>query len=268
MDPNEAQINMTGTQATLYEVRQGAAWITLNRPENRNALSAILVNELYAHLQQANQDPQVRSIVITGNGPAFCAGADLKSPPGESIDGGGKAVPYPDVLASILNSEKPVIAAVNGAAFAGGLGLVGAADIVITVDDVQFSFSEVRIGVIPAVISVVCLPKLGRHFGMKLFLTGERFSGTQAVTYGLAHRAVPAEQLRAAVQAEIDMINLGGPLAVAACKKLVQRIPTLSTEAGFAEAGAWSVRMFKSDEGTEGMQAFRDKRQPSWVAQD
>jgi methylglutaconyl-CoA hydratase len=259
---------MTGTQATLYEVRQGAAWITLNRPENRNALSATLVNELYGHLQQANQDPLVRSIVITGNGPAFCAGADLKSPPGQSIDGGGKAVPYPEVLASILNSEKPVIAAINGAAFAGGLGLVGAADIVITVEDVQFSFSEVRIGVIPAVISVVCLPKLGPHYGMKLFLTGERFTGAQAVTYGLAHRAVPKDQLHAAVQEEIDMINLGGPLAVVECKKLVRRIPTLSTEAGFAEAGEWSVRMFKSDEGTEGMQAFREKRQPGWVPQD
>ena len=138
MDPNEAQINMTGTQATLYEVRQGAAWITLNRPENRNALSAILVNELYAHLQQANQDPQVRSIVITGNGPAFCAGADLKSPPGESIDGGGKAVPYPDVLASILNSEKPVIAAVNGFALGWGMELALMADIRVASETAKF----------------------------------------------------------------------------------------------------------------------------------
>ena len=183
---------MSQLEATLYDVKDGAAWITLNRPENRNALSAALVNELYHHLLEANKDPAVRSIVITGNGTAFCAGADLKSPPGASIDGGGEAVPYPDVLKQIVNSEKPVIAAVNGAAFAGGLGLVGAADIVITVQDVQFSFSEVRIGVIPAVISVVCLPKLGTHHGMKLFLTGERFTGQQAVDFGLAHRAVPA----------------------------------------------------------------------------
>ena len=146
---------MSGTEATLYEVAGGAAWITLNRPENRNALSAVLVNELNEHLITANNDPDVRSIVITGSDPAFCAGADLKSPPGEAIDGGGKSVPYPDVLTRILDSQKPVIVAVNGAAFAGGLGLVGAADIVITAEDVQFSFSEVRIGVIPAVISVV-----------------------------------------------------------------------------------------------------------------
>ena len=219
---------MSQLEATLYDVKDGAAWITLNRPENRNALSAALVNELYHHLLEANKDPAVRSIVITGNGTAFCAGADLKSPPGASIDGGGEAVPYPDVLKQIVNSEKPVIAAVNGAAFAGGLGLVGAADIVITVQDVQFSFSEVRIGVIPAVISVVCLPKLGTHHGMKLFLTGERFTGQQAVDFGLAHRAVPAAQLIEAVQEEIDMINLGGPNAIIECKKLVRQVPGLS----------------------------------------
>ncbi|MDB3989557.1 enoyl-CoA hydratase-related protein [Pseudomonadales bacterium] len=259
---------MSGTEATLYEVARGAAWITLNRPENRNALSAVLVNELNEHLITANNDPDVRSIVITGSDPAFCAGADLKSPPGEAIDGGGKSVPYPDVLTRILDSQKPVIVAVNGAAFAGGLGLVGAADIVITAEDVQFSFSEVRIGVIPAVISVVCLPKLGTHHGMKLFLTGERFTGSQAVDFGLAHRAVPKDQLKSAVQEEIDMINLGGPNAVVECKKLVRRVSELDIAQGFAETGDWSVRMFKSEEGAEGMKAFREKRKPSWVPED
>ena len=257
---------MSQLEATLYNVKDGAAWITLNRPENRNALSAALVNELYHHLLEANKDPAVRSIVITGNGTAFCAGADLKSPPGASIDGGGEAVPYPDVLKQIVNSEKPVIAAVNGAAFAGGLGLVGAADIVVTVQDVQFSFSEVRIGVIPAVISVVCLPKLGTHHGMKLFLTGERFTGQQAVDFGLAHRAVPAAQLIEAVQEEIDMINLGGPNAIIECKKLVRQVPGLSMQEGFDLTGSWSVKMFKSKEGEEGMASFREKRKPSWVS--
>ncbi len=259
---------MTSTEATLYDVRKGAAWITLNRPNNRNALSSILVTELYDHLVAANEDDNVRSIVITGSGPAFCAGADLKSPPGQTIEGGGKAVPYPEVLKAIIDSDKPVIAAVNGAAFAGGLGLVGAADIAITVDNVQFSFSEVRIGVIPAVISVVCLPKLGTHHGMKLFLTGERFSGTQAVEMGFAHRAVASENLVTAVQEEIDMINLGGPNAVVQCKKLVRRVPQLSLEEGFAETAEWSVRMFKSEEGAEGMSAFREKRKASWIVDD
>jgi methylglutaconyl-CoA hydratase len=256
---------MATTEATLYEIKQGAAWITLNRPENRNALSSVLVTELYDHLTAANADDRVRSIVITGNGPAFCAGADLKSPPGQLSEGSDRAVPYADVLTTIIDSPKPVIAAINGAAFAGGLGLVGASDIVVTREDVQFSFSEVRIGVIPAIISVVCLPKLGTHHGMKLFLTGERFDGHQAVAMGLAHRAVSSDDLYAAVQEEIDMINLGGPIAVQECKKLVRRVPQLSLADGFEETAEWSARMFRSEEGAEGMASFREKRKPSWV---
>ena len=142
---------------------------------------------------------------------------------------------------------------------------MGAADIVITVDDAQFSFSEVRIGVIPAVISVVCLPKLGKHHGMKLFLTGERFTGSQAVDMGFAHRAVAADELATAVREEIDAINLGGPIALQEAKKLVRRVSELSIEAGFAETGPWSRRLFESEEGQEGITAFREKRQPNWV---
>lgn len=252
-------------QATLYEVRKGAAWITLNRPEARNALSSVLVSELYDHLQAANDAAEVRCIVITGADPAFCAGADLKSPPGEIVD--GRTVNYADVLNRILESPKPVIAAVNGAAFAGGLGLVGAADIVVTAEDVQFSFSEVRIGVIPAVISVVCLPKLGRHHGMKLFLTGERFSGADAVTMGFAHQAVPKTELLSAVQNVIDMINLGGPTALIECKKLVREVPGMSTQEAFEKTGPWSASLFQGPEGQEGMAAFREKRKPAWVSE-
>ncbi|MCY4095310.1 MAG: enoyl-CoA hydratase-related protein [Gammaproteobacteria bacterium] len=258
---------MASTEATLYNVDRGAAWITLNRPENRNALSAVLVSELYEHLGVANDDPDVRCIVITGTDPAFCAGADLKSPPGGSIEG-RRSVPYPDVLTRIQDSNKPVIAAVNGAAFAGGLGLVGAADIVVAREDIQFSFSEVRIGVIPAVISVVCIPKLGTHHAMKLFLTGERFTGAQAVEMGFAHRAVPGDQLRAAVQEEIDMINQGGPNAVVECKKLVRAVPNWGREEAFAKTAEWSGRMFRSEEGAEGMAAFREKRKASWIPQE
>ena len=258
---------MTDDQATLYEVKQGAAWITLNRPENRNALSAALVTGLYDNLLAANNDNDVRCIVLTGADPAFCAGADLKSPPGQSIKG-GRAVPYAEVLTTILESNKPVIGAINGAAFAGGLGLVGASDIVIAAQEASFSFSEVRIGVIPAVISVVCLPKLGGHHAMKLFLTGERFNGTQAVDFGLAHRAVPKAQLFEVVGEEIEAIKLGGPNAVVECKKLVRRIPRLEVKEGFKEASEWSLRMFKSEEGSEGIAAFRAKRKASWIAED
>ncbi len=259
-----ATTTATTATATLYHLAQGAAWITLNRPEQRNALSAALVNELAAHLQAALDDPAVRAIVVTGAGVAFCAGADLKSPPGQVVDG-RQGVPLASVLAMMQDAAKPVIAAVNGAAFAGGLGLVGAADIVVTAEDAVYSFSEVKIGVIPAVISVVCLPKLGPHHGMKLLLTGERFNGSQAVAYGLAHRAVPAAQLQAAVQTEVDALCAAGPIALAECKKLVRRMPTLARDAAFAEASEWSARMFRSAEAAEGMAAFREKRKPNWT---
>jgi methylglutaconyl-CoA hydratase len=256
---------MSGTQATGYEIRDGAAWITLDRADNRNALSAVLVNELYAHIGAANEDAAARCIVITGVDPAFCAGADLKSPPGSTIDGGGQSIPYPDVLTAIMDSPKPVIAAVNGAAFAGGLGLLGAADIVITAEEAPMSFSEVRLGLIPAVISVVCLPKLGIHNGMRLILTGMRFTGAEAVGYGLAHRAVPKADLLAAVEEEVAMLRLGGPNALIECKKLVRQVPQLELQAAFEHTADWSVRMFRTDEAAEGMASFREKRAPNWV---
>lgn len=252
------------TEATLYEVRDGAAWITLNRPQNRNALSAVLVDELDAHIEAANADPAARCMVITGADPAFCAGADLKNPPGQAGPG-RRGVEFADVLRRIVASPKPVIAAVNGAAFAGGLGLVGASDIVIAVEDAPMSFSEVRIGVIPAIIAVVCVPKLGTHHAKKLFITGERFSGAQAVQMGFVHAAVPRDQLGAAVEREIAAIRLGGPIAVVECKKLVQRVSELSLDEGLKEMAVLSKRMFNSAEAAEGMAAFRDKRKASWI---
>ena len=147
----------------------------------------------------------------------------------------------------------------------GGLGLVGAADIVVTSAGAIFSFSEVRVGVIPAIISVVCLRKIGAHHGMRLFLTGERFDGERAVGIGLAHRAVPLEELVPAVQEEIDAICLGGPNAIIECKKLVRLVPTLSLEDGFEQTKTWSKRMFQTDEATEGMAAFSERREPSWI---
>ncbi|MFT7684919.1 MAG: methylglutaconyl-CoA hydratase [Candidatus Azotimanducaceae bacterium] len=252
-------------KAALYEVKESCAWITLNRPDNRNALSAKLVNELYEHVRSANNDATVRVIVLTGNGPAFCAGANLKSPPGQSIDGGGLSIPLSDVLMAMWNSQKPIISMINGAAFGGGLGLVAASNIVITADDAPFSVSEVKLGVIPAVISVVCLPKLGTHHAMRLFLTGERFKGKQAVEYGLAHRSVSKEKLETAVLEEISALKLTGPNALIECKKLLRRIPQLNMEDGFKEASSLTVKMFKFEEAQEGIAAFREKRTPSWA---
>ncbi len=264
---------MAATEATLYEIRKGAAWITLNRPERRNALSPQLMTEIHDHVKEADADDNVRCIVLTGAGVGFCAGADLQDPSkkgvSEKVDNGSdRQVPFTEVLIAILDCSKPVIAAVNGSAFGGGLGLIGAADIVVANADAKFSFSEVRIGVIPAIISVVCLPKIGRHHGMKLFLTGERFSGRKAVELGLAHIAISDDELVNAVEEQVDMIGLGGPKAVVESKKLVRRVMELSEAEAFDETLSWSAAMFQSEEAAEGMSAFRDKRKPAWVLAD
>src|SRR5215470_6283800 len=199
--------------STKYEVRGRAAWIILDAPQSRNALSAELIAELGAHLRAAIDDAAVRVIVLTGNGPAFCAGADLKGGGSAVAPGGAQRNPFVDILQSIWDGPKPVIAAVNGHAFGGGVGLTAAADIAIAAEGAKFAFSEVRVGVIPAMISLVVLPKLGVHQTMRLFLTGETFDAARALEYGLLHRVVAPADLPRAVEAEVAAIALGGPNA-------------------------------------------------------
>ncbi len=253
------------TTVTQYELRQSAAWITLDSPENRNALSGPLVAELGTHLRNAIADPAVRAIVLTGKGPAFCAGADLKNR-GDAVTADTGKNPFVEILRLMWDGPKPVIVAANGHAFGGGVGLVAAADIAIAVDNATLSFSEVRIGVIPAMISVVVLPKLGVHQAMRLFLTGARFSAAEAQGYGLVHRVVAADDLASAVQAEVDAIALGGPNAVAEAKKLIRTVARVSMDEGFAYAEAKIAELFASPEAADGMMAFATKRKPSWVA--
>ncbi len=251
--------------AVQYERRGRAAWITLDTPANRNALSAALVRELGDHLKAAIADPEVRAIVVTGNGPAFCAGADLKNR-GDAVtsERDGKN-PFVEILQLIWDGPKPVIAAVNGHAFGGGIGLVAAADIAIGVTSAKFSFSEVRLGLIPAMISVVVLPKLGVQRSMRLFLTGERFDAAKAAEYGLLHRVVAPEELERAVQEEVEAIARGGPEAIAEAKRLVRTVARLPMDEAFAYAEERIAALFASAEAAEGMAAFVEKRKPRWT---
>ncbi len=251
--------------STLYDIRGQAAWITLDAAQSRNALSGEIIGELGAHLRTAIDDAAVRAIVLTGNGPAFCAGADLKGGSSAVAPGAGHRNPFVDILKMMWEGPKPVIAAVNGHAFGGGVGLVAAADIAVAVATAKFAFSEVRVGVIPAMISVVVLPKIGIHQGMRLFLTGETFSAERAADLGLVHRVVPDGELVDAVTAEINAIALGGPQAVRAAKELVRTIPRLSMDDGFVYAEKKIAELFASDEAAEGMAAFAGKRKPRWA---
>lgn len=250
------------TTATLYELRRDAAWITLNQPEKRNALSDVLVGELRDHLRAAIADARARVIVLTGAGSAFCAGADLK---GGGVRATDEENPFVTVMKTIWESPKPVIGRINGPAFGGGVGLAAACDLTVAADSATFSFSEVRVGVIPAMISVAVIPKLGVQNTMWLFLTGERFSAQRAVEIGLIHRAVPAAELDQAIDEVIGMVRLGGPIAVREAKQLVRRIPELSMDEGFRYTSKKIGELFASEEAAEGMLAFLEKRKPKWA---
>ncbi len=254
----------TESREVLYEIRGDAAWITLNRPDRRNAISPGLVAELSEALDRAAADESARAIVLTGAGRAFCAGADLSSgnPLIEDADAGPN--PFAQLLQRIDCSDKPVVAAINGTAFGGGLGLIAVADIAVAVSDAVFSFSEVRLGLIPAMISIWVVPKLGAHHARRLFATGRRFSADEALAYGLIHRVTPAEGLRAAVDEEVADIAMGGPEAIAASKRWIRDLRGLSTDEAAAEATRRLGQRARSSEGREGIAAFTEKRLPGW----
>lgn len=252
------------SESVRYEVRRGEAWITLAQPERRNALSDAMVATLIDSVDAALADDAVRLIVLTGDGPAFCAGADLKSG-GMRAAPGDEPQPFVRLLRTLWDSPKPILGRINGHAFGGGLGLVAACDLVVASSAAKFSFSEVRIGVAPAMISVVVLPKIGIHETMWLFLTGERFDAERAREVGLVHRVAAPEELDSAVARVVDMVRLGGPNALRAAKQLVRTVPSLSMDEGFRFTAEMIGQLFASDEAREGMTAFAEKRPPAWA---
>lgn len=250
----------TPSPAVRYEVAAGVATLVMARPENRNALSPELVDGLGDGLARAQGDPDVRVVVLTNDGPAFCAGADLR--------GGSAAAPrytLPDLLTAIQGARTPVIGRIAGHCTGGGVGLAAACDISIAADDVQLGFTEVRIGVIPAMISVVCLPKMRRGDAMELFLSGEKIPATRAAAVGLLNRAVPAEDLDAAVAGLVGELVRGGPEALAMAKQLVFQVPGMPVDEAWSWTQEVSLERFGSAEAAEGMAAFRERRPAAWV---
>ena len=254
--------------ATLLDVTGGVATLTLNRPANRNALSVDLVESLAANLDKAIADTAAKVIVLTGTGTVFCAGADLKERRTVSTTGADDDLPlFVRIFQRIGAAPKPVIAKLNGSALAGGLGLACACDFAIAPRRAMFGFTEVRIGVAPAIISVICLPKLRVSDAAELFLTGERIDAAEAARVGLITRAVDDDQLDAAVDALVAKLLLGGPKAMAASKELLRRVPGFgSQDEAFRWTAKLSAELFADDEAIEGMTAFAEKRPPSWLS--
>jgi methylglutaconyl-CoA hydratase len=248
-----------------YSVTKGTATITLDSPHNRNALSAQLRRELRDCLLTARDDDEVRVIVLTHNGPVFCSGMDLKEARG--AEAGAQGVnEFPEILERIWASPKPVVARLAGPARAGGVGMIAAADIVVAAREATFAFSEVRIGVVPAVISLTVLPRIAPRAAQELLLTGETFDAEKAARIGLITAAVDATKLDDEVDRYVRALALGGPRALAATKALLTgpRQAGPSKE-GFAAMNELSAGFFASEEGQEGITAFAQKRKPRWV---
>ncbi|MBO4210713.1 enoyl-CoA hydratase-related protein [Micromonospora echinofusca] len=243
----------------------GVTTLTLDSPANRNALSTPLMTQLLDGLATAVADDAVRVVVLDHTGPVFCSGADLKETAAAYASGTVPAGMLADVLAAVWECPKPVVARVAGPARAGGLGLIAAADLTVCAEEATFAFTEVRIGVIPAVISATVLPRLHPRAAAELYLTGETFDGRRAAEVGLVTRAVPAAELDATVAGYCTALVRGAPGALAGTKGLLRRPAATDLRAGLAELSALSTRYFLSEEGREGVLAFREKRPARWV---
>ncbi len=249
-----------------YRTAGHVAMVTLDSPQNRNALSSSLLRQLRTALQRAAEDPLVRVVVLGHTGTTFCAGADLREQEearartGRS-PGAGALAP---ILVAILDCPKPVVAEVAGAVRGGGMGLVAACDLAVAADPATFAFSEVRVGVAPAVIAHVVLARMTPAWSAELFLTGRTFSAAEALSAGLVNRVVPAGELSAEVARLVSDLVAGAPGAQAEVKRLLARVPRLERSQALEEMVALSERLFSAEEAREGISAFRERRPPSW----
>ena len=247
------------------------ARITLARPEVRNAFNAELIAELTDAFATLGARADLRAIVLAAEGKAFCAGADLnwmKAMAGYSWqENHADATRLADMLWAIYSCPVPVIARVQGDVYAGGVGLVACADVVVAVDTAGFCLSEAKLGLLPATIGPYVVKALGEQASRRYFVTAERFSAEEARRLGLVHEVVTADALDAKVDEVVAAIAANGPAAVRACKQLVKDVTDRPITAELREDTARRIADIRaSDEGREGVQSFLNKRKPSWLA--
>ncbi|HET6874458.1 MAG TPA: enoyl-CoA hydratase-related protein [Acidimicrobiales bacterium] len=240
--------------------RLGAAVLTLDSLANRNALSRQLVADLGGHLSAAAADDGVRVVAITATGGTFCAGADLSDPPVQAGQGS-----FADVLEQLWSYPKPVVVAVNGHVRAGGFGLVASADICISSDAATFAFTETRLGLVPAIISVPCLRRMTAAAATRFLLTGEQFGPAEAVSAGLVWEVVPDAELGSALDEVLGQFRTCEPEALRVTRELLRQIPAMTVQEGFSRAAAISAATFGSETAAEGIASFREKRPPRWA---
>jgi methylglutaconyl-CoA hydratase len=253
----------------LIETSNGVTALTLDRPEVHNAFDEALIAALTAAFIEASTDDQVRAVVLRANGKSFSAGADLnwmKRMAGFSeAENLADAQRLAELLRVIDTCSKPVIARVQGNAFAGAIGLVACCDLVVAVPEAEFAVTEVRLGLIPAVISPYLIRAMGVRQARRWFLTAERFSAEQALAMNLVHEVVDAGELDACVMHWIDAIQKAGPHALAAAKQLVAAVDGVPSAAVIADTAQRIASIRAGAEGKEGVSSFLEKRKPNWV---
>jgi methylglutaconyl-CoA hydratase len=244
------------------------ARVRLCRPEVRNAMDAATVAGLSEAFRRCGEDPALRAVVLEGEGRFFCGGADITTMRDSLAlseeENLRDALALSDMFGAIESCPVPVVAAVRGAALGGGAGLVACADVGLAEEDAIFGFTEVKLGIVPAVISPFVIRKIGAGHARALFPTGERFAAERALRIGLIHQIAPPGQLEALVAATLRELCSAGPQAVRVAKQIARTVPSLPPEEARAWTAARIARQRVSPEGQEGLRAFLEKRRPAW----
>ena len=260
---------MSGNLETVRVAVSGrVARVTLARPDIRNAFNEVMIRELREVFAAIEDDSEVRVVVLTGAGQAFCAGADLHWM--------GRVLQYSyeenyedslrlaHLMREIYELPRPVVGRINGPAIGGGTGLVAVCDIVVAADSAVFSFSEVKIGLVPACISPYVIRRVGERYAREYFMTGERLTAQKARECGLVNHIVPAAGLDAEVEEHVQSLISSGPEALAASKRLVREVSEMTLDQAGPYTADTIARLRMSAEGQEGMSAFLERRKPRW----
>lgn len=250
----------------LHDKRGHAFWITINRPDKRNALNASVLAGIVDGYRRAHEDNDVRVIVLTGTGTkAFCAGADLQPGAGFAFDLSRPNLDYADMLRTAQNATKPTIARINGVCMAGGIGLLCMADMAVASDDVVFGLPEVKVGVFPmqvlSLLQTIAPPRLVREW----CFTGEPFTAAEAKDAGLLNHVVPAAELDAKVEWLVSRIVDKSPTAIRRGKYAMRALASMSFDQGIAYTESQIAVLAMTQDAKEGLTAFAEKRKPVWT---
>jgi len=247
---------------------RGVATLTLANPGKHNVLSQEMIDALSTAADQIAVDPAIRVVVLTGQGPSFCAGGDLNwmqaQMAGDAQMRRNAARSIAAMLGKLNTLPKAVIGRVQGNAFGGGIGMVCVCDVAVAVEDAKFALSETRLGLIPATIGPYVLARMGEAHARRVFMSGRRFDSAEAVALGVIARAVPAAELDVAVAAEVDPYLSCGPRAVAAAKRFARSLGPVIDEAVVARSVDALIAQWEGEEAKEGISAFFEKRKPEW----